>query len=373
MAALTDKDIEGVLQVAVQLGLKRIENGDAPDYSNSTVSENFLTCLIKSAMTQCGFDSTLVEHHGGHSFPDVTIKNSQIGIELKGALGAHKFNGNSVAGGTMKLSLTKIYLFYWIGKDGIVGFRDYFDCVAFPVVTHSPRFQLDINLEPGMSMFGDGAGKVGKVDEVIFRGQKGMDSEKIISWMAVQARAKNQTPWWIDSDESLPTGSTGLRQFKYLSQNERKLFLKKAYLLFPEIFGKTSPTKYDRVSAWAITRNDVLIKRDLFSAGGQVPIFLQAENNKTYMLPAVIQRGIDALNSADTLYLDEVTTALGIQFKTWNKYLDFFESELQVNLNHVYESLPLKQANLKDQARFTRNLSRLLRGSIDKGSLKLKR
>jgi hypothetical protein len=373
MAALTYIDIERVLHVAVQLGLKSIKNGDAPDYSNSTVSENFLTSLIKFAMTQCGFDSTLVEHHGGHSFPDVTIKNSQIGIELKGAISAHKFNGNSVVGSTMKLSLTKIYLFYWIGKEGNVGFRDYFECVAFPVVTHSPRFQLDINLEPGMSMFGDGAGKVGKADEVIFRGQKGMDSDKIISWMAVQARARNQTPWWIDSDESLPTGSTGLRQFRDLSQNEKKLFLKKAFLLFPELFRKTSPTKYDRVSAWAITFNDVLIKRDLFSAGGQVPIVLQADKNTTYMLPQVIKRGIDALNSSGTLYFDEVSTALDIQCKTWDEYLNFFESKLQVNLSYVYESLPYEQANSTSKAQFMNNLARLLRGSIDEGSLKLKR
>lgn len=369
MVALTATDIEGVLQVAVQLGLKSIENGDAPDYSNSTVSENFLTSLIKSAMTQRGFDSTLVEHHGGHSFPDVTIRNSQIGIELKGAIGAHKFNGNSVVGGTMKLSLTKIYLFYWIGKDRIVGFRDYFDCVAFPVVTHSPRFQLDINLEPGMSMFGEGAGKVGKVDEVIFRGQKGMDSEKIISWMAAQARARNQTPWWIDSDETLPRGSTGLRQFRDLSQNERKLILKKAFLLFPELFRKTSPTKYDRVSAWAITFNDVLIKRDVFSAGGQVPIALQADGNDTYMLPAVIKRGIDALKSAGTLYLDEVSTALGIQFKTWDEYLNVFESELKVNLSYVYDSLPCEQASSTTKTRFINSLIGLLHDAIDKSSL----
>lgn len=130
MANPNEADIEKVLDVAVKIGQNKIKSGQAPNYSDSTVSENFLVSLIKEAMRSMDFSDALVIHHGGHSFPDVTIQNTTIGIELKGTTSHRKFNGNSVVASTMQRSLTKIYLLYWIGLAGEIGVRDYFDCVA---------------------------------------------------------------------------------------------------------------------------------------------------------------------------------------------------------------------------------------------------
>jgi len=85
MSALTVEEISKVLELACTLGKAAIQNGVAPSYSDSTVSEDFLVSLIKAAMIKSGYDPTKVIHHKGHAFPDVSISGSGVGIELKGA------------------------------------------------------------------------------------------------------------------------------------------------------------------------------------------------------------------------------------------------------------------------------------------------
>jgi hypothetical protein len=369
MAKLSDLDIATVLQRAVEIGQKRIKSANAPNYSDSTASEKFLVALIKDAMKEHGFDESLVIHHGGHAFPDVTIETTTIGIELKGTTSHHKFNGNSVVASTMRPSLTKIYLLYWIGQEKEIGLRDYFDCVAYPVVTHSPRFQLDIDLKRGESMFGTQKGKVGNVEDVIFRRSGGIDSDKIISWMAERARAKNETPWWISQDETLPTGSTGLKKCAELDQREREAFLKNAFLLFPQVFDRTSRNKYNDVVAWAISTHGVLTTRDDYSAGGKVPITISAYSSQTFDLPAVVERAINALNSPAKVYLDEVNEALGRRFSTCDEFLSFYKSRLKSTTAHMYSAIEAIDTKKFGAKKFSEALSELLVQAIDKRTI----
>ena len=187
MQRISVNEIEKILTRACEIGNLQIKKKQAPVYSDSSVSEKYLVDLLKKSMNEFEIDEKLLMHHGGHSFPDVTKKNSQIGIELKGSNSNRKFNGNSVIASTMQLNLKKIYILYWISSPGEIGYRDYFECVATPVVTHSPRFQIDIDLKPSDSMFGIGSNKVGPIDDVIF-GAKGIDSDKIINWMSNKAK-----------------------------------------------------------------------------------------------------------------------------------------------------------------------------------------
>lgn len=365
MSALSIEEISKVLDLACALGKDSINNGSAPSYSDSTVSEGFLVDLIKKSMLQLGHDTNKVTHHGGHAFPDVSISGSGVGIELKGATSNRKFNGNSVVASTMLPNLKKIFLMYWIGSAGDIGYKDYFECVATPVVTHSPRFQLDIDLDKNSSMFGTDPGKVGTIEEVIFS-NNGIDSEKIIKWMSDKAKRKGETPWWISTDESLPTGSTGITKFTNMPEDKKRYFLKCAFLSFPKILDKTSPIKYNGLFEWAIQTHSAYTTRDDYSAGGQVKIALPNFNPSPITLPQCVQGALDSLADSAEISATELERVYERKFKDAEDFLSTYKKHLIENVRHMYVSVKPMDTNNVGEDAFTNMLSDLLISKINK-------
>lgn len=357
-----------VLTLACNNGIKAINNNEAPCYSDSTVSEVFLVSLIKKAMDELGYSPERVQYHGGHTFPDVSIAETEFGIELKGTKSSRKFNGNSVMAGTMLPNLKKIYLMYWIEASKEIGFKDYFECVATPVVTHSPRFQLDIDLNKEFSMFGTSAGKVGTIDEVIFS-KKGIDSEKIIKWMSDKAKQKGETPWWISTDESLPIGSTGLTKFTNMRADKKAHFLKCAFLIFPKILDKTSSTKYNGLFEWAIQTHSTYTKRDDYSAGGQVQIILPEFNVSPISVPQSVQGAMDALSNSSKVLAVELELPYERTFQNVDDFLSVYRNELIKNLCHIYSEVKSMDTHRIGPNAFAAALADLLISKIDKQSL----
>ena len=368
MSALSVKEISKVLDLACVIGKDAIKNGSAPSYSDSTVSEGFLVDLIKKAMTQLGYSANLVIHHGGHAFPDVSITESHIGIELKGATSNRKFNGNSVVASTMLPNLKKIFLMYWIGSTGDIGYKDYFDCVATPVVTHSPRFQQEIDLDKNSSMFGTDPGKVGTVDEVIFS-SNGIDSEKIIKWMSDKAKRNSETPWWISTDESLPQGSTGLIKLTKVAADKKSQFMKYAFLGFPRILAKKSPTKYSGLFEWAIQTRSIYTDRDDYSAKGKVAFTIPAFNVEPIMLPRSVQVAADALSNNSEVDGGELNKIIGANFENTDSFFDWYKLQLKQNLRHIYKTTQPFDVNNIGEESFADMLSDLLISKIDKKSI----
>jgi hypothetical protein len=308
-------------------------------------------------------------YHGGHAFPDVSIKNSNIGIELKGSTSNRKFNGNSVVASTMLPNLKKIFLMYWIGTTGEIGYRDYFECVSTPVVTHSPRFQLDIDLKEGQSMFGNTPGKIGGTETVIF-GPKGIDSHKIIKWMSDNARRRGETPWWISEDESTPVGSTGLIKCTDLPTNKRRAFMKSAFLAFPKIFDKSSPNKYNGLFEWAVSVKSILSTRDDYSAGGRVYIDLPNYSEKKIEVPQVIQVALDALSVQDVVFLGELEGQHGKVFTDPDKFILYYKNMLPQYLTHIYSDISRYDVyNLKSGG-FSKVLAEHIVSQIDAKTLR---
>ncbi|WP_438980112.1 hypothetical protein [Polynucleobacter sp.] len=368
MSALSVEEISKVLDLACEMGREAIKNKSAPSYSDSTVSEEFLVDLLKQAMAQLGYDANLVNHHGGHAFPDVSITGSGVGIELKGATSNRKFNGNSVVASTMLPNLKKIFLMYWIGSAGDIGYKDYFDCVATPVVTHSPRFQLDIDLDKNASMFGTDPDKVGTIDDVIFTGN-GIDSEKIIKWMSDKAKRKGETPWWISTDESLPTGSTGLIQLNKVAKDKKKEFMKYSFLGFPKILAKSSPTKYAGLFEWAIQTRSIYADRDDYSAKGKVAFNIPAFNANPIRLPRSVQVAIDALSNDSEVDAKELKKIHGRDFADVDDFLNWYEDQLQQNLRHTYAKVKSLDTNNIGEDAFAQILADMLISKIDKSSI----
>jgi len=324
--------------------------------------------LICSAAEKYGITKNEVIHHGGHSFPDVTIKNTGVGIELKGSESSRRFNGNSVVASTMIPGLKKIYLLYWVSQTNEVGYRDYFECVPTPVVTHSPRFQLDIDLKPTDSMFGLESGKAGNVSELIF-GSHGIDSDKIIQWMVDRAKNRGETPWWISHDENLPTGSTGLIKFTNLSIDKRRAFMKAAFLAFPRIISKKSNNKYTGLFEWAIAAKSILSTRDDFSAGGKEKIVLAAFNTSAIEVPKVIQVALESLAVSDTVYLSELSEPYGKKFESAQIFINFYRKILPSYINYIYNDVSKFDKNNIGPARFSEALADLITSKINPSTI----
>jgi hypothetical protein len=368
MSALTVEEISKVLELACTLGKAAIQSGVAPSYSDSIVSEDFLVSLIKEAMIKSEYDPSKVIHHKGHTFPDVSIAGTGVGIELKGTTSNRKFNGNSVVASTMLPNLKKIFLMYWIGSAGDIGCKDYFDCVATPVVTHSPRFQLDIDLDKESSMFGTGVEKVGIIDDIIFS-TNGIDSEKIIKWMSDKAKRNGETPWWISNDESLPLGSTGLTKFTNMQADRKAHFLKCAFLIFPKILDKTSSTKYNGLFEWAIQTHSAYTTRDDYSAGGQVQIFLPKFNTSSITVPQSVQGAMDALSNSSKVLADELERPYERTFQNVEDFLSVYKTALIQNLRHIYSEVKGMDTHRIGEDAFAVALADLLISKIDKTSL----
>ena len=356
--------VNQILSLAIERGNKILKTDSAPNYGDSIVCENFLVSLLKESCMTLGIDSALITHHGGHSFPDVTIKGTSFGIEIKGAKAHRSFNGNSVIASTMKSGLNKVFLMYWIGDDKEIGYRDYFECVATPVVTHSPRFQLDIDLDSSKSMFGIGDDKVGLVEDVIFGGNT-IDSEKIIQWMANKAKAKGETPWWISTDESLPRGSTGLSKFTNLKTIDRNAFLKEAFLAFPRIFDRTSSTKYNGLFEWAIQKKSIYTTRDDYSAGGKVEIKLPTFSTSVILVPQVIQVASEALKSNSKIFVNEFENLHTNKFTNAKTFLNAYASELAKHLQHIYVDVKDSDTENVGEIKFSTLLATYLISQIE--------
>jgi len=369
MSPLPPVDADKLLETAVNLGIANLKEDGGQEYSTGDVTEQFLVGLLREAAIIHDIDPVRIVHHSGHAFPDVSVEGTTIGIELKGSISSRKFNGNSVFASTMLPRVKKIYLFYWIKSPPEIGYRDYFSCVKSPVVTHSPRFHLDIDLDSADSMFGVGRGKVGCTSEVIFS-DDGIATKRIINWMVNDARSRGEVPWWIPDREELIEGTTGLRKTHMLSTLEKERLFKALFLTFPSILGPKSPNKYTNIFEWAVTFKSVWLTRDSFSAGGQIKIRLPVGNGVEIQAPKVIERARQALTSTQIIFLSELNMAIGLAFSKSEEFMTYYRQKLSSNLAHIYKSLPEPIKNHINASDFSEALVDYVLQDFDEATLK---
>src|SRR5690554_5148707 len=95
-----------------------------------------------------------IELIGGQKFPDIIAKK-YYGVEIKTTTKNHwRTTGNSIMESTRIEDVERIYMLF--GKLGApIKFKSriYQECLAEVVVTHSPRYLIDMNLEEGNTIF----------------------------------------------------------------------------------------------------------------------------------------------------------------------------------------------------------------------------
>lgn len=288
--------------------LRTIAISNPDEITSCKSGDDFELCVVK-ATKQTLSDSNLkaIVHHtpGSHAFPDIVIEFSQnvkYGIEVKSSTASKskgwKINGNSVMGSTRDDSVIDTYIVFGKTSKNILEFRArrYEECVANVVVTHSPRYLIDMDLQTGETFF----------EKSGIEYKQMTTSDNPIGLVTAYFQSQGQKAWWLT--DSTPAA---VRMLNDMPNQEQMECFGYGLAHFPELFERNA-TKYKRFAMWLVTERSVVTPslRDDFSAGGQVNLLV---NGTAYSkIPQIYKRLLEykdymlkALDTADSEALCE--------------------------------------------------------------------
>jgi hypothetical protein len=233
--------------------------------------EPFVGEIMTSLAIGTHFENS-IEVIGGQKFPDIVAKKF-YGIEVKTTTQNHwKTTGNSVLESTRVEDVERIFmLFGKLGKPIEFRSRAYEECLSEVVVTHSPRYLIDMNLEIGKTIFD-------KINTPYNTLRKKENPIKPITDYYKSKLKPGQDLWWIQDTER--ASNLVINIWNNLSLTERQEMKNKAMVFFPEVFSNRGD-KFSRLAIWMVTREAVVCPnvRDLFTAGGKDAYMIK---NKLY-------------------------------------------------------------------------------------------
>ena len=239
---------------------------------------------LKRAAYQTPFEGS-IQLVSGSAFPDI-VANNYYGVEVKSTNKNHwRSIGSSILESTRIQSVERIFLTF--GKLGApVEFRSrpYEECLYGISVTHYPRYQIDMELGPGETIFD----KMGVPYDTLRKMSNPV--EPVSRYYKSQLRP-GESLWWADTgnieDESAPPT---VKLWTALSPEMKETLTVLGYALFPEVLRSGSPKKYNRYALWLVTKQGVVNTniRDSFSAGGKVT--MRTTEGLEVLMPAAFGR-----------------------------------------------------------------------------------
>jgi hypothetical protein len=224
--------------------------------------EDVVADIMKDKARGTPFEDS-IELISGQKFPDI-IANKFYGVEVKTSKQNHwTTTGNSVLEGTRIEGIERIYMLF--GKMVLpIEFRcrPYEDCLSEVVVTHSPRYLINMELTEGGTIFD-------KLEIPYDTLRQASNPIKHITDYYRKFLKPGEEVWWLDQDDTKSTGLI-IQLWNNLPSQNRKEHMLRAMVLFPEIFGNR-PDKFNRASVWLINSHGIVCPniRDIFTAGGQ--------------------------------------------------------------------------------------------------------
>lgn len=242
---------------------------------------------VFSALTECAVGTSFqgsIRLVSGASFPDI-VAHGFYGVEVKSTNKNHwKSIGSSILESTRDPNVKRIYLtFGKLGKPVQFMSRPYEECLSGISVTHYPRYQIDMELASGETIFD----KMGiPYDEL----RKMENPVAPVSKYYRSQLKEGESLWWASDDPYETALPATVKLWSTLSTNEKHNLTVQGYALFPEILSASSSTKYQRFALWLATQCGVINTniRDQFSAGGKVTI--HTSNNLYAKMPAAFGR-----------------------------------------------------------------------------------
>lgn len=205
-----------------------------------------------------------IELIGGQKFPDIIAKK-YYGIEVKTTTQNHwKTTGNSVLEGTRVDSVERVFmLFAKLASPIEFRCRPYQEVLSEVVVTHSPRYLIDMNLKQGDTIF----------DKINMPYDELRNKESPIKPIVEYYKSKlkpGEELWWMDAENNSKPSNIVIRIWSNLSLEEKQELKSRSMVYFPELFGNRSD-KFGKFAIWLVTREAVVCPnvRDLFTAGGK--------------------------------------------------------------------------------------------------------
>lgn len=255
----------------------------------------------------------------GQRFPDITANNF-YGVEVKTTKSNHwKSTGSSVAEGTRVEGIERIFMLFGKMCDPIQFMcKAYEDCLSEVVITHSPRYLIDMNLAKGKTFFD-------KIQIPYDELRKQDNPIKTIIGYYKKQMKEGDNVWWIDNDNEIDKSSSLIiKMWTNLSKTEKSYYRIKGYCLFPELVSNRSD-KFNRFALWLSTGQGIVCPniRDIFTAGGQGE--LSIDNEKYVKVPQVIVQLHDNLafikESLTQINDLELSTNWGCTVTSENKFL----------------------------------------------------
>ena len=141
--------------------------------------------------------------------------------------------------------------------------RPYEDVLSEVVVTHSPRYLIDMNLEEGQTIFD----KINVPYDSLRKSENPI--RPIVDYYKSKLKPGDEL-WWMDSENDMKHNNIVIRIWNNLTTVEKKYIINKSMAYFPELFSN-SPEKFGRLSIWLITSEAIVCPnmRDQFTAGGK--------------------------------------------------------------------------------------------------------
>lgn len=241
---------------------------------------------VRDAAIECSKNTKFrgsIQLVSGVSFPDI-IAAKYYGIEVKSSMSNNwKTIGNSILESTRVGSIDRIFLtFGKLGQPIEFLSRPYEECLSGVAVTHYPRYQIDMSLETGNTIFD----KMG----VTYDELRNMSNpvEPIAKYYKSTLK-RGERLWWAGEKIETVVPIT-VKLWKNLTAAEKDELEATIYVYFPETIMSTGQNKYDRATLWLATQKGIINAnvRDSFSAGGRTQ--MKTIDGHYIKMPAVFNK-----------------------------------------------------------------------------------
>lgn len=286
-----------------------------------------------------------IVHTEDREFPDI-VASGYYGIEVKATKkDGWTSIGNSVLESSRIKNVGRIFiLFGKLGGTPDVKCRKYEDCLKGIAVTHYPRYQIDMNLPAGHSIFDR--------MQITYDAMRSDDNPiRHVRRYYRSQMSEGDALWWIDDGKNtVPELSPVIRNYASLDSSTKDEIKADIFILHPEILSNSS-VKYRDVPAYLASVHGVVCSnvRDIFTAGGRVA--MKDERGNEFRVPQIvsellrlaplIEKKLAARSKPEISYGDEnyVNDHNGAR-RTWlyeaNKYSAHMD--LPVRLSEIYSS-----------------------------------
>ena len=297
-------DFEQLLELLVKrLQLLVVTKPDLSDYQGTKLESLVYDVLAEISIGTLFEDK--IELLGGLKFPDIVI-DGFFGLEIKTSQKSNWTTvGNSIFEGTRHPEVVEIYLLFGQFSSEIdFKIRRYQDCLSEIVVTHSPRYLIDMNLELNQGVLSEL-----NVDYNSFRSKQ--NSFDLVKNHYESKLGPGEKLWWVNSVDGENASKPIISSWYDLTPNEKTDLKITGIILFPEIFSHAS-TKYSNLILWLLLEKSIICPnvRDIYSAGGKMSFkhdnfHLESIPRKEYYILNNFKKIVTVLKSYDNLLLNQ--------------------------------------------------------------------